>query len=318
MAARKISSGTGGAKPISSGTKQPEALTIAQKQHYDEHGYLVIPNRIPDHYIQAIRAEIERFVDEARGLTQSNERLDLEDSHTPESPRLRRVKLPQKLSPIIDELMRSDHILGPVRDLIGPSIRLHTSKLNMKAAGYGAVVEWHQDWAFYPHTNDDVLAVGVCIDDMAEENGPLMVFPGSHKGPVLDHHHDGYFAGAVDLQANGLDLKDAVPLIGPAGSISIHHARILHGSAPNNSTRDRRLLFYEVSAADAWPLAYLANNYQDLASYDAALLSGKPTISPRLKDCPVRLPEPPPPTVGSIYEIQKARGANNFASQEDR
>ena len=49
-------------------------------------------------------------------------------------------------------------------------------------------VEWHYDWAFYPCTNDDFLVVGVCIDDMNEENGCLMVMPGSHKGKIYDHH----------------------------------------------------------------------------------------------------------------------------------
>src|SRR3546814_14098627 len=109
-------------------------------------------------------------------------------SHRPDAPRVRRIKLPHKLSPVFDGLLRSDWILAPVRDLIGPSLRLHTSKLNMKSAGYGAAVEWHQDWAFYTHTNDDILAVGVIIDDMSAENGTLMVFPGSHRGQVYDHH----------------------------------------------------------------------------------------------------------------------------------
>jgi hypothetical protein len=31
----------------------------------------------------------------------------------------------------------------------------------MKSSGGGAAVEWHQDFAFYPHTNDDVLAIGI-------------------------------------------------------------------------------------------------------------------------------------------------------------
>lgn len=93
----------------------------------------------------------------------------------------------------------------------------------MKSAGYGAAVEWHQDFAFYPHTNDDVLAIAVILDDMAIENGPLMVFPGSHRGPIHDHHSDGVFVGAMDLTASGYNIKDAVALTGPAGSISIHH-----------------------------------------------------------------------------------------------
>ncbi|MCY4241969.1 MAG: phytanoyl-CoA dioxygenase family protein [Rhodobacter sp.] len=65
----------------------------------------------------------------------------------------RRIKLPHTQSEIVRDLMYSDHVLAPMRDLIGPNVRLHTTKLNMKKAGYGTAVEWHQDYAFYPHTN---------------------------------------------------------------------------------------------------------------------------------------------------------------------
>ena len=173
-----------------------ETLTPDQVSFYREQGYLVLENRIPMDAIEAIRAEISRFEDEARSLTQSNDRIDLEESHTPDNPRLRRIKLPHTTSRVVGELLYSDHVLAPVRDLIGADLRLHTTKLNMKSAGFGAAIEWHQDFAFYPHTNDDVLAVGVIIDDMVSENGPLKVFPGSHRGPIHDHHADGVFVGA--------------------------------------------------------------------------------------------------------------------------
>jgi len=289
-----------------------EVLSETQVQFYRDQGYLVLEKRIPDDVMQRVRDEIARFVEEARGMVASNDRLDLEDSHTPEAPRVRRIKLPHKLSPVFNDLLRSDWILAPVRDLIGPAVRLHTSKLNMKSAGYGAAVEWHQDWAFYPHTNDDILAVGVIIDDMGEENGPLMVFPGSHRGPVYDHHADGVFAGAMSLAANGLDMKDAVKLTGPAGSISLHHVRAVHGSAVNRSSRDRRMMFYELTAADAFPLHGSMSRFESLEEYDSRLLCGAPTVTPRLADVPLRIPQPQPATVGSIYEIQKALRARNF------
>ncbi|WP_422367815.1 phytanoyl-CoA dioxygenase family protein [Pelagibius sp.] len=293
---------------------QGEVLTEAQRKQYSEQGYLVLAKRIPETILQRIRDEIDGFVQEARGLTESNERLDLEDSHSPDAPRVRRVKAPYQLSPTFRDLARSDHILAPLRDLLGPSLRLHGSKLNMKAAGYGAAVEWHQDWAFYPHTNDDILAVGVMIDDMAPENGPLMVFPGSHRGPVHDHHAEGVFAGAMDLAACNLDPKDAVMLTGPAGSISLHHVRLVHGSAVNTSDRDRRLLLYEVAAADAFPIAGSMTAYEGLDDFDKRLLCGKATLSPRMTPAPVRLPQPQPPKKGSIYEIQKAMKARSFAA----
>ncbi|MEM8630878.1 MAG: phytanoyl-CoA dioxygenase family protein [Pseudomonadota bacterium] len=281
-----------------------EVLSEDDIAHYREHGYLVVENRIPESILADIYGEIARFEHEARGMTASNDRLDLEDSHTPEAPRLRRIKLPHTISNVMRDLLFSDHVLAPVRDLIGPNLRLHTTKLNMKSAGYGAAIEWHQDFAFYPHTNDDVLAVGVILDDMAEENGPLMVFPGTHKGPIFDHHTDGVFVGAMDLESAGLTRNDAVMLTGPAGSISIHHGRIVHGSALNTSDRDRRLLFYEMMAADAFPVMGSMTSWESLEDYDSRMLCGTPTKDVRVAPVPVRIPQPQPGRNKSIYEIQ--------------
>lgn len=290
----------------------PEQLSADQIAFYKANGYLVLENQIPDEWIAKIRAEITRFEAEAAPMTESNDRLDLEDTHTPENPRLRRIKLPHTTSDVVKKLMYSDHILAPARDLAGPDLRLHTTKLNMKSAGYGAAVEWHQDYAFYPHTNDDILAIGVIIDDMAEENGPLMVYPGSHKGPVYDHHVDGVFAGAMLPEENGLNPADAVKLTGPAGSVSIHHGRIVHGSALNTSDRARRILFYEMMAADAFPIMGSMTRWDGIEDYDTRMLCGTSTINPRLKDIPVRIPQPQPNVAISIYEIQKGMKKRAF------
>ena len=292
----------------------PEVLSPDQIDAYDKNGYLVLEKQIPDDWIEKIRSEIARFEIEAADMTASNDRLDLEDSHTKEEPRLRRVKLPHTISEVVRELMYSDHVLGPARDLIGPDLRLHTTKLNMKSAGYGAAVEWHQDYAFYPHTNDDILAIGVLIDDMAHENGPLMVYPGSHKGPVYDHHVDGVFAGAMLPEENGLNPADAVELTGPAGSISIHHGRIVHGSALNTSDRARRILFYEMMAADAFPIMGSMTRWDGIKDYDTRMLCGETTKNPRLKDIPVRIPQPQPDVPISIYEIQKGMKKRAFST----
>ena len=289
-----------------------ECLSAEQKTHYEEYGYLLVERRIPEDWLSKIRDEIARFEEEAATMSESNDRLDLEDSHTPQDPRLRRIKLPHTISDVDKELMYSDHVLAPARDLIGPDLRLHTTKLNMKSAGYGAAVEWHQDYAFYPHTNDDILAIGICIDDMAEENGPLMVFPGSHTGPVYDHHVDGVFAGAMLPEDNGLDMADAVKLTGPAGSISIHHGRIVHGSALNTSDRARRILFYEMMAADAFPIMGSMTRWDGIEDYNSRMLCGTPTLMPRLKDIPIRIPQPQPDVPISIYEIQKGLKTRTF------
>ena len=293
-----------------------EQLSQAQIQAYDEAGYLVLENQLSGAQISAIRDEVARLSEPAAHMTQSDDKIDLEDSHSLQEPRIRRIKLPHKQSQLFNDLLHSDEILAPVRDLIGPNLRLHTTKLNMKSAGYGAAIEWHQDFAFYPHTNDDVLAVAVIIDDMKLENGPLMVIPGTHKGPILDHHHNGVFAGGVKLAAQGLSEADAVPLTAPAGSISIHHGRILHGSAINQSAFPRRLIFFEIMAADAFPIMGSMTNFISLEAYNELILCGTPSLTPRLKEIPVRIPQPQPPANKSIYEVQKALSAQNAGGRD--
>jgi len=149
------------------------------------------------------------------------------------------------------------------------------------------------------------------IEDCTLENGPLLMIPGSHRGPVFDHHYEGYFAGAIDPVAAGLDLGKAVPITGKAGSITMHHVRLVHGSRENLSDRDRPLLLFGYVAADAWPLR--ADWFQDLESFNAKMVRGEPTLEPRLRDVPVRMPYPPAPHQGSIFENQKRVKGRSFA-----
>jgi ectoine hydroxylase-related dioxygenase (phytanoyl-CoA dioxygenase family) len=275
-------------------------LNQAQLNAYRDDGFLVIPRVFDADTVGRMRAAVERLIGEAHGLTAHDARYDLDPTHTPDRPKVRRIKQPHLADPVFDEVMRNPTLIGWLAQLLPSGVRLKSSKLNMKEGGGGAPVEWHQDWAFYPHTNDDVLAVGVMLDDCRMENGPLLLLPGSHKGPVYDHHSDGCFCGAMDPAACDIDFGKAVASTGPAGSISIHHARLVHGSAENVSPDPRRLLLFEFTAADAWPLLGIGT----LEEFDSRLLAGSPTIAPRLADVPVRMPLPPAPHQGSIYENQ--------------
>ena len=280
-----------------------------QVRFYKDEGYVVVEGLIEPELLDTIRREVDATVARASEVTENDEVYDLEASHTRDQPRVRRLKTPHQYIRSLGRLARSAPLVAVLKRLIGPGVRLQTSKLNMKSAGYGAAVEWHQDWAFYPHTNEDLLAVGVMLDDMTEENGPLMVMPGSHRGPVYDHHHDGYFCGAIDLEQCDLDFDRAVALTGPAGSMSFHHVRMVHGSAVNRSDRPRRLMLYQYTATDAWPLV---ENVQDIETYDAMIVAGEPTREPRVTPVPVRLPLPPAPHQGSIYENQRSSGQRYF------
>lgn len=281
----------------------------AAVQQYREQGWLVVEDVLDAQELAALRRSVESMQEGARGLTAHTDVYDLEPSHRPDAPRVRRIKVPHRHNPAFMDMARHPRLLAILKRLLGSeAVRLHGSKINMKAPHGGAPVEWHQDWAFYPHTNDDLLAVGVMLEDCTVENGAMLMVPGTHKGEVFDHHADGYFCGAMDLGTAALDFGSAVPCTGRAGSMSFHHVRTVHGSAENLSSRPRTLLLYEFAAADAWPLL----GVKDLADFDARLISGAPTVTPRLETVPVRLPLPPSPRQGSIYENQETAKTRYF------
>jgi ectoine hydroxylase len=287
------------------------SLNTDQVDAYREHGYLVLPGLLPAATLQRLREAVDSLLAGASQVSVNTDLYDLEDSHTPQHPRVRRLKAPHRHHPAFGNLIRDELLLAPLRALLGPSVRLQGVKLNLKSAGYGAAVEWHQDWAFYPYTNDDVLAVGVMLDAFVPDNGPMMVIPGSHRGPILDHTGNGVFCGAIDLTRDALPMERAVPLLGPAGSVSLHHVRLIHGSALNTSGRPRNFLLYEVAAGDAWPLAGGFAPYTDHAEFESRRLCGDECLQPRMTAVPLRMPLPRPPDPSSLYQAQKNL-ANRF------
>ncbi len=259
-------------------------LSAAQIREYNEVGAIVVPDVLTADEVAALRAVTDGFVERARGLTGHTDIYDLEDSHIPldkspwSGPWTQDAAFASTWP--MPPLVRHPKILAVLRDLWGPDIRFRTpTKLNLKCAGFGAPVEWHQDWAFYPHTNDDLAAVGVMCDDMAMENGPLMIIPGSHRGPIYDHHANGVFCGAMNPENRDVDYGKALPLLGKAGSITVHHVRAIHGSAPNVSDRDRRLLLLQFRAADAWPLLGYAGGIE---KFNSLMVAGE-MREPRLR-----------------------------------
>jgi phytanoyl-CoA hydroxylase len=276
---------------------------------YRRDGLIVVPGVLDGATLGRVRQVIAELVAGAANVTQHTDVYDLEPGHTPEHPRVRRIKTPHKVHPIFDEIVRSAPVIDILTKLLGPALRLHGSKLNMKSAQYGSPVEWHQDWAFYPHTNDDVLAIGVLLDDCDLSNGPMLVTPGTHTGEVWSHHgEDGCFAGLIDPDLVRGEIDRAVPCMGKAGSMSFHHVRALHGSAQNTSDRPRNLLLYEVAASDAWPLM----GVKDFDEFNSRLLTGDVVVTPRLADVPVRMPLPPARRQGSIYETQSIAKKSYF------
>jgi ectoine hydroxylase-related dioxygenase (phytanoyl-CoA dioxygenase family) len=278
-------------------------LTDGQIASYRRDGYLAVRRVIDAERVQTLRRLTEAFVERSRGLDGSDAVFDLDPRHTAAAPIVRRIKNPADHDPLYAWVALESPVLDIVAELLGPSIRFHHSKLNLKGGHVGAPVEVHQDAAFYPHSNDDVLAVGLLLDDATAENGAMSVLPGSHHGPIYTHYDaQGRFVGGMRADDIArLDRRNAVLLALPAGSIHIHHYRLVHWSAPNTSPADRRLLINAYAAADAVPLAA---DPTGSPRYGQLVRGTYPSVARRTAG---DMPMPPDFSRGytSIYELQR-------------
>ena len=312
-------------------TRAPFMISQEEVRLYHERGYAKVEGVLTDAELDALRRVCDAYLELSRGAQTHTDVFDLEPGHTAEQPQLRRIKNPAANHAVFNYMLRHPVIVSVVEQFfgVGRGVRTNGDKLNMKSPGVGSPVQWHQDWAFYPHTNDDILAVGLAIDDTTIENGATQFVPGSHKGPILNHHVSdemgGFFCGGVtdpDFTAAG-----AVSVPVKAGGISLHAGRMLHGSPHNLSSTPRRIMFMQYTALDSFPLLGVGNVERFFSSTPAALggkndsdggtssgvetsagdvILGEPGVVPLIRECPVRMPFPPAPVSrsGSIYQSQ--------------
>jgi ectoine hydroxylase-related dioxygenase (phytanoyl-CoA dioxygenase family) len=258
-------------------------------------------------WLERLRAVTREFVERSRALTESNPIFDLEPDHSAEAPRLRRLTSPVDLHETYWEFASRSVIVDVVEDLIGPDIKFHHGKLNFKAPRGGEEVKWHQDIQFWPHTNYGPLTVGVFLEDVAPGMGNVGFVPGSHLGELFDQYDPddperwrGCIAPA-DLARVAVDR--AVFPVGPAGSVTLHNCRTVHGSAPNLSERERPLLLQTYAPADAY-------TYTDIVArspHGDRLIRGAPARWARHDPRPCQVG---PTRARTIFEVQQGeRGA---------
>ncbi len=282
-------------------------LTQEQKDRFWKDGVLTINNAVTDNQLNKLRNEFSQWVEQSRNhesaygeTIDGRPRFDVEPGHCSEKPALRRVNSPTDVSEVFYEVMANSRMTDMVADLIGPNVKHHHNKINSKLPGTATKVKWHQDFPFTPHSNTDLVTTLLMLDDVTEENGPLKVVPGSHKGSLHSLWHNGVFTGAVkDELAESMEAS-ATTCLGPAGSVCLMHTCVAHGSAPNLSNKPRTLFITVYAAADALP--YCPNPVP--GKHDGLIVRGENSSTVRTTDFQLQLPEFPE---GASFFTQQIR-----------
>ena len=286
-------------------------LSQAQKDAFWRDGFLVVENAVTAAQLAALRSEITDWVEASRAhkapfgppCVDGRPRFDMGTEHSAEKPALRRINNPSDISDAYLEVMRDSRMTDMVADLIGPDVKFHHCKINLKLTGAKTEVLYHQDFAYTPHTNDDVVTALLFLDDIDETNGALTVVPGSHKGPMYSLFDGARFTGAVAPETEQTLLAQSIPCYGPAGAVCLMHTKLAHGSSANAGNKPRGLYICVYSAADAIPIA---RNPMP-STHEGEIVRGQPARFARLTGGTVELPQQP--KSASFFTVQGQESA---------
>ncbi len=237
----------------------PRILTESQRARYFADGYLVLPDYVPQHWLARLQAAAAELLDRSRAVTRSDSVFVLEEGHSAAHPRLHRVTSPQDQHPDIWAFFTDPVMTDLAADVVGPDVKFHHAKLNVKSEKGTRGFKWHQDIPAWPHTDYSPVTIGVYLDGCTQDQGPLSCVRGSHKGPLHSMYDDdrNFVVHIRDEELRDLRVDMIEPALGGPGTTLLLNCRTIHGSLENRSDRPRPLLLPVYSSANSF--AYTAS-----------------------------------------------------------
>jgi ectoine hydroxylase len=229
-------------------------LTDAQRTAYFADGFLILPDYVPQAWLARLRAATQEMLERSRSVAQSDGVFVLEEGHGPDTPRLHRVTSPQDQHPTFWEFICDPVMTDLAADVVGPDVKFHHAKLNVKSERGTRGFKWHQDIPAWPHTDYSPVTIGVYINGCDDDMGPLSFVRGSQLGPLHSQYDDGgaFVVHVRDEVVRAIPRESIVTATGGPGTTVLLNCRTIHGSLENRSDRARPLLLPVYSSADSF------------------------------------------------------------------
>ena len=235
-----------------------ETLAEAERRRFHSQGYLLLPSVFSATEVAAMRRDadfiLELIINSSLANKRHSRRLDIRRQRDGR-PTVRKIQPIVDLGLALAEFSKDERLLGPMAALMGDEPVLMEEKLNYKQPLpelddidlFRLPVDddrfpIHNDWAYYKYNDypQGIISSAIAIDDCRRDNGPIRVFPGTHKEHV-DHLR---VRNGLEVPPGTVRPEDAVPMVAPAGSVMLFHSCLIHTSAPNESTMPRRMMIY--------------------------------------------------------------------------
>ncbi|MDA1193292.1 MAG: phytanoyl-CoA dioxygenase family protein [Candidatus Poribacteria bacterium] len=224
-------------------------MASERKAHFEEHGYIKVEGAIHGEELARVQSEVDGMIDRSQKAGRRLEahwggswRNEVNVEGDKQSRSVLSIHRVHEHSATLAQLMFHPGIVDPVAEVVGSeNLQLHHTLMHAKPPKIGAAFPLHQDYDYFPHRLDTMVAATLYLDDSAPENGCLHVIPGSNRGGYIEHTHD----GSHHLPMSQFPLETATPVPMKAGDLLIFSYLTIHGSTPNTSDKWRRMLLFE-------------------------------------------------------------------------
>lgn len=233
---------------------------IPNSQVYDAVGKILSQQQIEQYREQGFIAPIDVISEDE--AAEYEQRLRSAEAKYPEQLNAENRNNPHLAFKFLDELAHQSIILDAVEDLVGPDFALWGSVLFIKEPQTSHFVSWHQDATYMGITPHNYVTAWIALTASNRETGCMSMIPGSHQNPIHPHqetfHEDNILTRGQEIQ--NIDESTAFDLILKPGQMSLHHAKVIHGSQPNRS-QQRRVGFAMQAYMPAGARQTLGKNY---------------------------------------------------------
>jgi ectoine hydroxylase-related dioxygenase (phytanoyl-CoA dioxygenase family) len=168
----------------------------------------------------------------------------------PSATRVDSIHNVQNHSAAFTRLLVDQRLMDLIAQIIGPNVQLHHTKLHAKPPSVGSPFPMHQDYPYFPHASDAMIAAMLHLDDATVANGCICAVAGSHKCGPLEHRSEGSYY----LPMDAWPLERAEPIEASSGDVLIFSYLTVHGSYVNRSPQPRRILLVQVRSPENQPL----------------------------------------------------------------
>lgn len=222
-------------------------MSQEQVEQFKDQGFAVVRDVLTAPVVQAVIAEATRFQQMVADWEYSQGDFNLEapgggflgmkGGVKSYKGLLRIVQNATHHSDYLRDLSESSQIKDVFEPLLGKRIQLTNAIVWYKPARVGSEKPWHQDFAYLPGEVPNEVNLWVALDDATKENGCLQFIRGSHRLGLIGHIGEEL---QLDEPMFDMNTREYVEL--KSGSGVIFHSLTIHGSSPNTSAKERRVL----------------------------------------------------------------------------